>query len=187
MSHPICSALILLAILTLPASARAQTTAAEHLLTVNTGVVDLDLSGTGLYWGMALRGTRAIAEHLGLEAGALLTRYDSAPDATTLVVPELQLQYHWRIGPTTGFAGGGPGLVWSRRYGQNDASLSLAATGGVRAPLNERLALVVEMRLRGVGRNFSGSTAEVMGGVAWRLGSVPSIPSAPQTSPLSRP
>ena len=163
--------LTLLLALSVPLPGRAQEPAAEHLLTVNTGVVDLDLAGTGLYWGVAVRGTRALTSHVALEAGALLTRYDSAPDATTLIVPEVHLQYHWRMGPVRGYAGGGPGFAWSRRHGLSDTSLSLSAAGGVRGPMTDRLGWVAELRLRGVGSNFSGSTAELMGGLAWRLGS----------------
>jgi hypothetical protein len=157
--------------LVLGVPARAQAPAAEHLIGVTAGLVDVDLGSTGLYWGTAVRGTRALTRSLGLELGGMLTRYDSAPDATTVIVPEAQLHHHWTMGPARGYAGGGPGVVWSRRHGRSDTQLSLAAAAGVRTPVTAKLAVVVELRLRGVGRRFIGSTAELMGGVAWRLGS----------------
>jgi hypothetical protein len=166
--------LMILALLAVPVQVRAQEPAANHTIGVNAGIVDLDLAATGVYVGAAVRATRALTGHLGLEAGALLTRYDSAPDATTLLVPDVQLQYHWRMGPARGYAGAGPGLAWSRHHGQSGISISFSTAGGVRAPLTERLALVVELRVRSLRRHLSGSTAEMMGGLSWRLGSAPS-------------
>jgi hypothetical protein len=157
----------------LVSTARAQQpeAAARHSLAVHGGVTSLDLAGTGLYLAGAVRLTRGLAHGLALEGGGFFTRYDSAPDATTVIVPEVQLHYYWIAGPARIYAGGGPGVVWSRRHGLNDGDLSLSAAGGVRAPLTGRMGIVAELRIRGIGRNFSGSTADVMGGLSWWLGS----------------
>jgi hypothetical protein len=48
--------------------------------------------------------------------------------------------------------------------------LSLSAAGGWRFDLTDRVALLGEMRVRTIGSNVSGSTAEWLGGVSWRLG-----------------
>jgi hypothetical protein len=89
-----------------------------------------------------------------------------------LFSPEVHLQYHWRVGAFRPYAGGGGGFSWTDAgaFGTSDANLTLSAAGGTRFDLTDRVALLGELRLRGIKRDFAGSTAEWMGGVSWRLG-----------------
>ena len=43
-----------------------------------------------------------------------------------------------------------------------------SVAGGTRFDVTERLALLGELRLRGIERDFAGSTADFMGGLSWR-------------------
>jgi hypothetical protein len=59
-----------------------------------------------------------------------------------------------------------------RRHSEFDSetNLTLSAAGGARFDVNDRWSLLGEFRLRGVEAEFVGSTAEVIGGVSYRLG-----------------
>ncbi len=85
--------------------------------------------------------------------------------------PEAHLQYHWLVGRFRPYAGGGGGLSWTDAgvFGTSDAHLTLSVAGGTRFDVTDRIALLGELRLRGIKRDFAGSTAEWMGGL-WRLG-----------------
>jgi len=80
-------------------------------------------------------------------------------------------------GTTPGFAvrgtraGGGIGFGHQSRDGsQSVTNLTLSTAGGVRAYLTDRMALLGEFRMRGIQRDFSGTTAELMGGLSFAIG-----------------
>ncbi len=149
----------------------AQEMAAQHSVTVMAGPTNFDLSGTGTTLGLAVRGTRALTPHLAVETGLLFARPDLQGGRATLVLPEAHLQYHWRFGNVAPYAGGGLGFAHQSREGSVSATnLALAAAGGARAYLNDRVAVLGEFRLRGITRNFSGSIAEFMGGMSLAIG-----------------
>jgi hypothetical protein len=169
--HPARTAVLFLALaLHLPASARAQARAAEPTVTIQGGIIELSPAGRSrLFFATAVRGTWTVTSNLGVEAGGLLTRYDSAPDATTLFIPEAQLHYHWRARSVVPYVGGGVGVAWRHHHGSATITLSVSGAGGVRAPVSERVALLAEVRVRHFGRH----AVEVMGGASFRLGSRP--------------
>jgi opacity protein-like surface antigen len=108
-------------------------------------------------------------------ATILLATCTARPDQqfgdSTLIGPEAQLQYHWRLGRFRPYAGGGVGFAYVKSdFIGSDTDLTLSAAGGVRFDLNSRTAVLGEMRLRGFEREFAGSTAEWVGGLSWRLG-----------------
>jgi hypothetical protein len=167
------SIFVVAAVLVFAASdrAHAQESAARNTLGITTGAVNFDLSGTGTTWGVAVRGTRALTSHLALDLGALFAWPDLQGGAARLIVPEVQLQYHWRFGRLAPYAGGGIGFAYQSREGSQSATnLALSGSGGVRAYLSEGVALMGEFRLRGHERDFSGTTAEWMGGLSVDLG-----------------
>ena len=47
--------------------------------------------------------------------------------------------------------------------------LSLSGGGGLKVHLDDRLYVIGEMRLRGLSRDFSASTAEWLGRIGWQL------------------
>ena len=151
--------------------ASAQETAARHTFTALAGPVNFDLSGTGTTFGVGIRGTRALTSNLALEAGFLIARPKLQDgDKATLFAPEVHLQYHWRVGRFAPFAGGGVGFARQSRDFISVTDLTLSGSGGARAYINERVALIGEFRLRGFEHDFTGSTAEVMGGLSFDLG-----------------
>ena len=152
-------------------SASAQELAARHSFGVTTGLVNFDLSGTGNTWGVGFRGTRALTSHVAVEFSALMAWPDLQGGRAMLFVPETHLQYHWRLGKFSPYAGGGIGFAHQSRDGSESVTnLALSTAGGVRAYVSDRLALMGEFRLRGIQRDFSGTTAELMGGLSFDIG-----------------
>ena len=152
-------------------NASAQEFAAPNSIGVTAGAVNFDLSGTGTTWGMAVRGTRALTPNLAVELSALFARPDLQGGRALLVTPEAHLQYHWRVGHFAPYAGGGVGFAHQSRDGSPSVTnLALSTAGGVRAYVSDRVALLSEVRLRGIQRDFSATTAEWMGGVSFDIG-----------------
>lgn len=155
----------------LPTPVRAQNTAAQHAVSVTAGVMDFDLSGTGQTLVAAVRATRALTNHVAVEAGASFATPEQQFGPSTFLAPEVQLQYHWQLGRVRPYAGGGIGLAHERaNLADNDTDFTWSGAGGLRVDLTDRAAIVGEMRVRGIEVDFTGSTAEWVGGLTWRLG-----------------
>lgn len=165
----VCLALFLASFLS-PRAAHAQP--AQNTLMAGFGVVQYDLSGVGDAPGMTIRATRALTNHLAVEGSLPISWPMQNFGASKLFAPEAHLQYHWLVGRFRPYAGGGGGFSWTDRgaFGRSGVNLTLSMAGGARFDLTDRLALLGELRLRGIKRDFAGSTAEWMGGVSWRLG-----------------
>ena len=152
-------------------AASAQSTAAQHALAVTGGVMDFDLSGTGQTFVAAVRAARALTDHLAVEVGSSFARPEQQFGPSTIFAPEVQLQYLWRFGRVRPFAGGGIGFLHERaNLAENETSFTWSGAGGLRIDLADRVALIGEMRVRGIEIDFTGSTAEWVGGLTWRLG-----------------
>ncbi len=114
---------------------------------------------------------RALTSNVAVEVTALFARPDLQGGRALLVVPEAHLQYHWRFGQFAPYAGGGVGFAHQSRDGSPSATnLALSTAGGLRAYVNDRVALLGEFRLRGIQRDFSATTAEWMGGLSFDFG-----------------
>ena len=151
--------------------ASAQEFAAQHSVGVTAGAANFDLSGTGTTLGIGVRAVRALTPHVAIETGVLFARPDLQGGRATLVLPEAHLQYHWRFGNVAPYAGGGLGFARQSREGSASATnLALSAAGGARAYVSERVAVLGEFRLRGIERDFSGTIAELTGGISFTLG-----------------
>ena len=87
-----------------------------------------------------------------------------------LFAPEAHVQYHWRIGRFAPYAGGGIGFAHQSRDFSDVTDVTFLTAGGMRAYLNDRVALMGELRIRGFGTDFGGSTADVVGGLSFDLG-----------------
>ena len=136
-------------------------------LAVATGLVDFDLSGTGQTVGTAIRGERALSRHFAIEFGSLFAKPSEAFGRSTLIAPEALLRASWQAGRVAPYLAAGGGTVLRRYAGQSAWNLSTVGAGGVRVRLTDRLSAQAEMRLRGVGRRFQGSTAEWTAGLVW--------------------
>ena len=156
----------------LAAARGAHAQAAQNTLVAGVGVVQYDLNGVGNAAGVTIRGTRALTNHLAVEGSVPMTWPSETFGRTRLVAPEAHLQYHWLVGSFRPYAGGGAGFAWRDRgaFVGDELNLTLSAAGGTRFDITDRVALLGELRLRGIERDFAASTAEWMGGISWRLG-----------------
>jgi hypothetical protein len=163
----LCSAASVL-VFTTPTSAHAQ--AAQNSIVAGFSVMEFDLTGVGTAPGMTIRGSRALTGHLAIEGSFPMSWLSEDFGKSRLFAPEAHLQYHWQAGSFRPYVGGGAGIAWRNRgvFGRSDANLTLSVAGGTRFDLTERLALIGELRLRGIKRNFAGSTADFTSGVSWR-------------------
>ena len=153
------------------AASAQEIAAARNTISASTGSMNFDLSGTGNTWNVAVRGTRALTSHVALEFGGLFARPDLQGGVGTLVLPEVQLQYHWRVNKVAPYAGGGVGFIHQRQEFLGTTisrnNFALGAVGGARFYFNDRVAAVGEFRIHTIERDFTGTTAEIMGGVSY--------------------
>ena len=171
---PLISSFVFAVVLFGAIPAQAQTPSRGEL-GVTAGLVDFDLSGTGQTTGVAVRMTRYFTPHLGLEVRTLFARpcqqFQSCDDVgpATLIVPEAQVQYRWQAGRVEPFVGAGLGASALTSSFDTRWDPTIAFTAGMGVRLTNAVSLVGEFRLRGHEFDFTGSTAEFNGGVAWRL------------------
>ena len=133
-----------------------------------TGVMDFDLSGTGQVMPVAIRGSRSLTNRLAVEFGATFAAPEQQFGPSRLLLPEAQLSYAWRIGRVRPFVSGGGGLaIVQRNIFETQYRPTFVGGGGARVQLGDRLYAIGEMRLRGISRDFSASTAEWLGGLGW--------------------
>ena len=148
-----------------------ETTAARSTISAATGSMNFDLSGTGNTWNVAVRGTKALTPHVALEVGGLFARPHLQSGIGTVILPEAQLQYHWRANKIAPYAGGGIGFIHQRQefLGITAATnnFALGAVGGARFYFNDRVPALGEYRIHTIERDFAGTTAEIMGGVSY--------------------
>ena len=153
------------------AASAQEVAAARNTITASTGSMNFDLSGTGNTWNIAIRGTRALTSNVALEFGGLFARPDLQGGVGTVILPEVQLQYHWRVNKVAPYAGGGVGFIHQRREFLGTTistnNLALGAVGGARFYFNDRVSALGEFRIHAIERDFAGTTAEIMGGVSY--------------------
>jgi hypothetical protein len=157
-----------LAVIGMPKAASAQ--AASNSIVVGTTMMEFDLAGVGTAPGMTIRASRALTDHLAIEGSFPMSWLSEDVGRSKLFAPEAHLQYHWRVGAFRPYVGGGAGIAWRDRglFGNSTANLTLSVAGGTRFDVSERIAVLGELRLRGIERDFAGSTADFMGGLSWR-------------------
>jgi hypothetical protein len=142
-------------------------------LTLSGGVMQYDLSGTGDEMMYAARVEAPYSRLLILEGGIAGARLKQQfGDTTTFIVVDGQAQLQWPLRVVRPYIGAGAGMSIDARDdedGGTDTDIALSAAVGARAPLRDRLGMRAELRVRGIGTNFSGSTAEWTLGLSWRL------------------
>jgi autotransporter translocation and assembly factor TamB len=141
--------------------------AARNTITASTGSMNFDLSGTGNTWNISGRATQALTSNIAVEYGALFARPALQGGTGTIILPEVQLQYHWRVNRVAPYAGGGVGFLHQRRGFITTNNFALGAAGGARLYFNDRVAALGEFRIHTIDRDFTGTTAEIMGGVSY--------------------
>lgn len=151
------------------AQAQAPATSLGTAIGVAYGVSQYDFSGTGTVRHGALRVTKPLASILLFEVGAGLMRYKTqGGDRATMIFPEAQLQLQAPLGRVAPYLGVGGGIVAGFISDASDVDATISGAGGVRVGLTPALALAAELRVRGTGAEFTGSTAEWTLGAAWR-------------------
>ena len=164
-------ALAALAAIFVPGRAQAQAPATSlgTAIGVAFGASQYDLSGTGTVPHLAMRVTRPLASILLFEAGVGLMRYrTSGRDRASMVFPEAQLQLQAPLGRVAPYLGLGGGIAIGAISDAADVGPTASGAVGLRIGVTPAMALGAELRVRGTGSEFTGSTAEWTLGVAWR-------------------
>lgn len=154
-------------------TAVAQAVAPSRAFSISAGASQFDLSGTGTAPMGAIRADLPLASFLLVEAGVGVARPEQQfGERTTLVIPEAQVQFQLPIGPVLPYVGVGGGLAMDFRpddAGGTQTEVTGSAAGGLRWWITPRAGARAELRVRGIGDNFSGSTAEWTAGLMWRF------------------
>lgn len=167
----VSGALILLTASGVTTPAAAQSTDRQTTLQAGAGIVNFDLSGTGTTAGFTGRVARELSRNVVLEGGALFAQPDQQFGDSTIIVPEAQLQFQFRLGNVRPYIGAGIGAM--RESGdaiETDWSPVFSGAVGVRIPVQDRFGLFADFRLRGIEWDAVGTTAEAIGGVTIGLG-----------------
>jgi hypothetical protein len=166
------AALLLTSALSLPSAASAQLpvgTAAS----IHGGIFQYDLAGTGTVRHLAARLEVPVDRIVGIEGSVGYSRPGAEPDeATTMLIPELQARAEWpgtRLAPFFGLGVGAAVVLEGAGQNGRDTDLTVAGAGGMRLRVSDRLALQGELRVRGIGSRFQGSSSEWTTGLVWRL------------------
>ena len=145
-------------------------------VSVSAARVDYDLGSLGDFDGvgqtnaLVVRATRALGPHVDLEVRGMFAHPREQFGSGWLVMPEAQVQYHWRAGRLEPYVGAGLGAASVRSQGLSDWDPTVSAAVGTAVRVTERLALTGEFRLRGHEWRVTGTTAEFSAGLSWRLG-----------------
>lgn len=170
-THAAIGASILIAALTVSTPAAAQTSEGTTTVGVGAGILNFDLSGTGNTAVFTGRVAHALSRHLVVEGNAALAKPEQQFGDSTAVFGEAQLQYQFTIGRVSPYIGGGIGFLReSATEIETDWSPTFSGAVGLRAALGDRTGLFADARLRGVEWDAVGTTAEITGGVTFRLG-----------------
>jgi hypothetical protein len=153
------------------ATVQAQEDAQPPHFAVVAGIFQYDLSGTGIAPMLAFRGTAPLTTVLTLEGGLLAARPGQQfGSTTTMLVPEAQVQLTLPFDRVTPYMGLGAGAAFDFRgteFGGIENFLSISGALGIRGFLRDGLGVQAEFRGRGLGFDFTGSSAEYTIGVIW--------------------
>ena len=135
--------------------------------------MQFDLSGTGTAPMASARGEIPISRIMLLEGSLSYARPEQQFGGhTSFLIPEVQAHLQWPLGRVAPYLGAGGGLAMDFRgedVGGLETDVTLSGAGGLRVRLSERLSARAELRVRGIGTDFSGSAVEWIVGASWRL------------------
>jgi hypothetical protein len=138
---------------------------------VMLGVAQYDLSGTGTEGFVALRVDLPMSDYLYAEPNFGYMSYRSqGGDVVRHLTAEVQLQGSFPFGRWRPYLGGGAGGFFDLRKQRAGAELvrpTVSGAGGVRVALPADLGARGELRVRGIGKSFSGTAAEWSAGLSW--------------------
>ena len=160
---------LIIALAVLPEPAQAQI---RRTVGVSVGAMQFDLSGTGTAPAAALRFTLPLSRVVLFEAGTLVARPEQQfGSTTTFIVPEaaIQFQVPRRIAPYLGIGTGWAVDLRGDNQGGAVSRVTFSGAAGLRAAVSENAGITGELRVRGIGTGFGGSTAEWMVGGFWGI------------------
>ena len=163
------AALVQLSVESAQAQPRSYMRPRHATLTFAAGHSTWDLSGTGASLLLAARLDRPLGALWLLGEGSFSTfRTEEQSGQHTYIIPEVQLQVQVPrlIAPYLGVGAGAISRV-SESVGRR-TELTTTAAAGVRFwGLFDNGLLRAELRLRGIGEEFTGSAFEITGGIGW--------------------
>jgi hypothetical protein len=177
-----CRALAVL-MLAMPATASAQGNpfpdSSRYAFSANFGRFDYDLTRVGKAFMFAARVERPISKYAIAEGGVLYTvPQNSSGNTSHLFIPELQVQVQMPFKVVAPYVGIGGGVTWDSGHQANnqatpqtqghatDPTVSLST--GARLWFTPLVAGRAEMRRRGIGGDFRGSSTEWTIGLTFR-------------------
>lgn len=134
-------------------------------ITVAAGVMSSARSVSGNAAVLAVRGDVPLGGSFRLEPG-VAAGLPTGSGASTIFIPEVQVQAGARLGAAEPYAGLGVGLY--QRGRSSEVAFSLGA--GVRVGLTDALGAVVDGRIHGFGPGVAAMAGGVSVGVRWRPG-----------------
>jgi hypothetical protein len=154
-----------------PIAAHAQKAGAAPAVSLSRGYFEYDLAGVGTSRMFALRGERPLGSRVIVEAGVVYSEPKFDDIREPYLIPEVQAQLQWPRGRVAPYIGVGGGMVYVRDRENLDfdrqTEITISGAGGVRLALTEQLGLRGELRARGIGHRFAGSSTEWTLGVSW--------------------
>ena len=142
---------------------RAQEVVQPSHISLNAGLVQLDMAGSG--WGPMLAGRAAfpLANVFLIEGSILASRPGQDIRTTTMLMPEAQIQLalpFTRVVPYMGLGAGAAIDFRGDSEGGTRGRVTISGSVGGKWWLREGLGAQVEWRARGVGADFEGSANE---------------------------
>jgi len=145
----------------------------RYAISLGYGVFDFDLSGTGQSRMWAARVERPLSRYVIAEGGVVYARpYQQFGDTTHFWIGELQVQAQLPTRVVAPYVGVGGGIAWDVRRQPSGTEQrrvtdpTFSAAVGARAWFTKIFGARAELRVRGVGGEFQGSSAE------WTIGAV---------------
>jgi hypothetical protein len=160
----------------MPGAATAQVLpgASRYAVSFSYGIFDYDLSGTGKSRMIAARVERPLSKYVLGEVGIAYSHpLLRSGEKTHYFIPELQVQAQLPLMVIAPYLGLGGGVAWDTRDRQRsvqdtrptwDPTISVSA--GTRAWLTSIFGARAELRIRGIGGEFQGSSTE------WTIGAI---------------
>ena len=172
--------LSILALLTPVYSASAQSlirrtdgsSANSPAVVLAAGLSQWDLSGTGSSPYLALRGDAPLGTRwvLGEVGVGYFSTDEQFGQRRSYLVPEAQLQLQWPLRIASPYLGVGGGWIRGSGGGQSGTEVTTSIAAGLRvASVTSPLGMRAELRVRGIGSEYTGSAAEWTAGASWRV------------------
>jgi hypothetical protein len=136
------------------------------------GHTEYDLAGVGSSNVYSARGGVRLNRILGVEGLLGYTSVAEDGGNTSLYLPEAQLQARWPLGRVSPFVGGGVGMIVADSFDdaiKTDSDVTFSSAAGVELGVGAGVMLIGEVRVRGVGTRFAGSTGDFNIAVGYRF------------------